>query len=288
MSAAKRAGTAVAAAPAPSTPPARPTPAASAASAAASVPGSPHGLPPKPAAPQGVGASAGPGASAELSATPISAAPAPAPTPAAPAPPVEAAPKVKLTDAQLESFLESREILVWRGLRAAAQEGYLHQFNKPKTTDPPHILGDLETLQAKIQQAQEAEAAAVAAAKLTASPTASTTSSSATVTSGGTVTAGAGVGASTGAAPGGVTVMLHTAPADPLQGKAEVKTEEGMDVDENAAPSASEDTKPAGVIPLSFGANAAETIQAALGLASETAADVEMGESKPEVKDESL
>lgn len=129
----------------------------------------------------------------------------------------------------------------------------------------------MEKLQAKIlqAQAQEAEAAAAAAAKASTSPVGPSTSvsSSATVTSSGTATTGAG----------------------PSAGASSVKAEEVMDVDEQTSISGAattEDATPPGLIPLSLGAKAAETVQAAPGLASEITTDVEMGESKPEVKEE--
>ncbi|KAF8321536.1 hypothetical protein DL93DRAFT_2163154 [Clavulina sp. PMI_390] len=150
---------------------------------------SPHGLPAKPVNPLGIQSrpgtpSNGPGAPAASSST----AGTPTATPARPATPVSETPAEpvpapapkKLTDAQLEAFLESRELLLWRGLRAAAQEGILHQFNKHKVNKDPEnasTLVDLERLQAKIQTA-EADAAAAAKAAA-ASPAINTSASNA-------------------------------------------------------------------------------------------------------------
>lgn len=64
---------------------------------------------------------------------------------------------------------------MWRGLRAATQEGYLFQLKHPAkdSKEPMYRVGDLEMLQTKIQaQAQlEANILAAAAAVATKSPT---------------------------------------------------------------------------------------------------------------------
>ena len=49
---------------------------------------------------------------------------------------------------------QQREILIWRGLRAAAQEGYLHVLSKTRDNKEPYVIGDLEKLQVKIQNAE--------------------------------------------------------------------------------------------------------------------------------------
>jgi hypothetical protein len=60
--------------------------------------------------------------------------------------------------------LKQREIVIWRGLRAATQEGHLYQLYKTKDgKETAYVLGDLEKLQAKIQAQAKVEAAVAAA-----------------------------------------------------------------------------------------------------------------------------
>jgi hypothetical protein len=63
-----------------------------------------------------------------------------------------------VTHLTISALPQQRDILKWRGLRAAAQEGYLHLLNKTKDSKDTYVIGDLEKLQVKIQNA-EAEAA---------------------------------------------------------------------------------------------------------------------------------
>lgn len=65
---------------------------------------------------------------------------------------------------------QQRETLKWRGLRAAAQEGYLHMLSKTKDSKDIYVIGDLEKLQVKIQNAE-----AEAATKTTSMPTSALT-----------------------------------------------------------------------------------------------------------------
>jgi len=65
---------------------------------------------------------------------------------------------------------QQRETLIWRGLRAAAQEGYLHLLSKTKDSKDAYTIGDLEKLQIKIQNT-EAEAAAKSTPVPTSAPT---------------------------------------------------------------------------------------------------------------------